>query len=127
MVYARIVLGTLAGDWTFQTHLLLNLPPRALTSTMKKIWMPDLTRRRQSRQSTNSCSCWRSKKRRASRTWPPHCHSCSKPAKGSVCSTSVAKAMEADFLPALNEDQANRFTLSELLLHLEPWYTRIHT
>ena len=40
-------------DGTIQTHLLRSRPP---TSTMKKTWMPDLTRRRWSTPSTNSCS-----------------------------------------------------------------------
>ena len=69
-------------DGTFQTHLRRILPP---TSMMKKTWMPDLTRRRWSKPSTNSSSCWRSKRRRASRTWPPYCHTCPslhKPGKG---------------------------------------------
>ena len=58
--------------------------------------------------STNSCSGWRSKRRGASRTWPPYCHS---------CSMSVAEAMEAGFPPALDEDQADMFTPSELRLY----------
>ena len=39
-----------------------------------------------------------------------------KPAQGSARSMSVPEAMEADFLPALDKDQANMFTPSELLL-----------
>ena len=34
---------------------------RPPTCSMKKTCMPDLTRRRWSKPSTNSCSCWRSK------------------------------------------------------------------
>ena len=40
-----------------------------------------------------------------------------KPAQGSACSTSVAKAIEAGFLTALDKDQAYMFTTLELL-----WY-----
>ena len=40
-----------------------------------------------------------------------------KPAQGSVSSISVADAIEAGFLPALDKDQANMFTLSELRLY----------
>ena len=40
-----------------------------------------------------------------------------KPAQGSSCSMSVAEAMEAGFLPALDEDQANMFTWQELHLY----------
>ena len=40
-----------------------------------------------------------------------------KPVQGSACSMSVAKAMEAGFLPALDEDQSNMFTPFELLLY----------
>ena len=57
-------------DWAFQTHLLRSRPP---TSTMKKTSMPGLTRRRWRKPSTNSCSSWRSKRRRASRTWSHYC------------------------------------------------------
>ena len=39
-----------------------------------------------------------------------------KPAQGSATSLSVADAIEAGFLPALDKDQANMFTPSELLL-----------
>ena len=39
-----------------------------------------------------------------------------KPAQGSVTSFSVADAIEAGFLPALDKDQADMFTPSELLL-----------
>ena len=60
-------------DHRFQIHLLCSRPP---TSTMKKTWMPNLIRRRWGKPSTNSCSCWRGKRRRASRTWPPYCHTC---------------------------------------------------
>ena len=49
-------------------------PRRPPTRAMKKTWVPDLIRRRWSKPSTNSCSCWRSKRRRASRTWPPYWH-----------------------------------------------------
>ena len=49
---------------------------------MKKSWMSDLTRRRWSKPSTNSCSGWRSKRRGASRTWPPYCHTCPSLHKG---------------------------------------------
>ena len=37
-----------------------------------------------------------------------------KPAQGSACSMSVAVAMEAGFLPALDKDQADLSTLLEL-------------
>ena len=47
-----------------------------LICTMMKTWMPDLTRKRWSKPSTNYCSCWRSKRRRATRTWPLYFHSC---------------------------------------------------
>ena len=40
-----------------------------------------------------------------------------KPAQGSVRSISVADAIEAGFLPAVDEDQANMFTPSELRLY----------
>jgi len=40
-----------------------------------------------------------------------------KPAQGSVCPISVADAIEAGFLPAVDEDQANMFTPSELRLY----------
>ena len=40
-----------------------------------------------------------------------------KPAKGSARSMSVAEAMEAGFLPALDEDQADMFTPLELCLN----------
>ena len=40
-----------------------------------------------------------------------------KPAQGSASSMSVAEAMEAVFLPALDEDQADMFTQSELRLY----------
>ena len=63
-------------NWTFQTHLPLN---RLQTRVMKYTWMPDLTRRRWSRPSANSCSCWRSKRRKALRTRPvrpPHSYTC---------------------------------------------------
>ena len=40
-----------------------------------------------------------------------------KPAQGFASSMSVAKAMEAGFLPALDEDQADMFTASELRLY----------
>ena len=40
-----------------------------------------------------------------------------KPAQGSDRPISVADAMEAGFLPAVDEDQANMFTPSELRLH----------
>ena len=60
-------------DHRFQIHLLCSRPP---TSTMKKTWMPNLIRRRWGKPSTNSCSCWRGKRRRASRTWPQYCHTC---------------------------------------------------
>ena len=40
-----------------------------------------------------------------------------KPAKGSVSSISVADAIEVGFLPALDKDQANMFTQSELRLY----------
>ena len=65
MVYAGF-----RNTWrrVFQTHLLRSRHP---IRTKKKTWMPDLTRRRWSKPPTNSCSCWRSKRRRASRTWPP--------------------------------------------------------
>ena len=39
-----------------------------------------------------------------------------KPAQGSATSLSLADAIEAGFLPALDKDQANMFTPSELLL-----------
>ena len=41
-----------------------------------------------------------------------------KPAQGSARSISVAKAMEAGFLPALDKDQAYMFTQLEFLLYL---------
>ena len=40
-----------------------------------------------------------------------------KPAQGSVSSISVADAIEAGFLPALDKDQATMFTPSELHLY----------
>ncbi len=40
-----------------------------------------------------------------------------KPAQGSIRSISVAEAIEACFLPALEEDQANMSTQSELRLY----------
>ena len=40
-----------------------------------------------------------------------------KPAQGSVCPISVADAIEAGFLSAVVEDQANMFTPSELRLY----------
>ena len=40
-----------------------------------------------------------------------------KPAQGSVTSFSVADAIEAGFLPALDKDQADMFTPSELRLY----------
>ena len=40
-----------------------------------------------------------------------------KPAQGSARSMSVAEAMEAGFLPAMDEDQAYIFTHLELLLY----------
>ena len=40
-----------------------------------------------------------------------------KPAQGSVRPISVADAIEAGFLPAVDEDQANMFTPSELRLY----------
>ena len=40
-----------------------------------------------------------------------------KPAQGSARSISVAVAMEAGFLPALDEDQDDMFTPSELCLY----------
>ena len=40
-----------------------------------------------------------------------------KPAQGSVTSFSVADAIEAGFLPALDKAQADMFTPSELLLY----------
>ena len=40
-----------------------------------------------------------------------------KPAQGSASSMSEAKAIEAGFLPALDEDQADMFTESELRLY----------
>ena len=40
-----------------------------------------------------------------------------KPAQGSARSMSVAEAMEAGFLPTLDEDQADMFTASELRLY----------
>ena len=46
-----------------------------------------------------------------------------KPAQGSSSFMSVAKAMEAGFLPALDEDQANVFSPSEFLLY---WHTQDH-
>ena len=40
-----------------------------------------------------------------------------KPAQGSATSLSLADAIEAGFLPALDKDQADMFTPSELLLY----------
>ena len=40
-----------------------------------------------------------------------------KPAQGSVCPISVADVIEAGYLPAVDEDQANMFTPSELRLY----------
>ena len=40
-----------------------------------------------------------------------------KPAQGSVRSISVADAIEAGFLPAMDEDQADKFTPSEVHLY----------
>ena len=40
-----------------------------------------------------------------------------KPAQGSVRCISVADAIEAGFLPAMDEDQADMFTPSELRLY----------
>ena len=40
-----------------------------------------------------------------------------KPAQGPPSSMSVAEAMEAGFLPALDEDQADMFTMLELHLY----------
>ena len=40
-----------------------------------------------------------------------------KPLQGSACSMSVAEAMEAGFLPDLDEDQADMFTTLELRLY----------
>ena len=39
-------------------------------------------------------------------------------AQGSACSISVAEAMEAGFLPALDKDQAHMFSPLEFLLYL---------
>ena len=47
----------------------------------------------------------------------PSAPSLPKPAQGSVTSFSVADAIEAGFLPALDKDQADMFTPSELLLY----------
>ena len=38
---------------------------------------------------------------------------------------SVAKAMEAGFLPALDKDQSDMFTLSELRLYLHAQHHRL--
>ena len=99
-------------DGTIQTHLLRSRPP---TSTMKKTWMPDLTRRRWSKPSTNSCSGWRSK--RGFKDLATLLSQLPKLAQGSARSMSVAEAMEVGFLPALDKDQAYMFTQSELRLY----------
>ena len=84
--------------------------------------MPDLIRRRWGKPSTNSCSCWRGKRRRSSRTWPPHCHTYPRLHKGllapalHVCGR-LWRALEAGFVPALDKDQAYMFTPSELRLY----------
>ena len=97
---------------TFQTHLRRSRPP---TSTMKKTCMPDLTRRRWSKPSTNSCSGWRSK--RGFKDLATLLSQLPKLAQGSASSMSVAEAMEDGFLPALDKDQADMFTSSEFLLY----------
>ena len=43
---------------------------------------PDQEEMGQAKPSTNSCSCWTSKRRRASRAWPPNCHTCPRLHKG---------------------------------------------
>ena len=60
------------------------LAPTCTLCTMKKTWMPDLIRRKWSKPSTNACSDWRSKRRRALRTWPPYCHTCPSLHKGQL-------------------------------------------
>ena len=41
-------------------------------------------------ESTNSCRGWRSKRRRASRTWPPYCHTCPRLHKGQGSTRSMS-------------------------------------
>ena len=41
-----------------------------------------LIRRGWGKPTKNSTSCWRGKRRRASRTWPPYCHTCPRLHKG---------------------------------------------
>ena len=111
-------------DGTFKTHLRRSRPPTR-ARTMKKSWMSDLTRRRWSKPSTNSCSGWRSK--RGFKDLATLLSQLPKLAQGSARSISVAEAVEAGFLPALDKDQAYMFTPLEFLLYLHAQDQRLLT
>ena len=71
---------------------------------MKKTWIPDLTRRRQSKPSTKK------QEKKGFKDLATVLSQLPKPAQGLTRSMSVAEAMEAGFLTALDEDQADMFT-----------------
>ena len=88
--YARIswyaqVFVTL--DWTFQIHLRSSRPPTVTRTTRIKNTdaRPDLEEMEQAINKFPQqleCSDWRSKRKRALRTWPPYCHTCPSLHKG---------------------------------------------
>ena len=97
--------------WHSQTPA---LPP---TQMMRNTWMPDLTRRRWRKPSTISYCGWRKKEKKSFKDLATILSQLPKPAQGSVRSMSVADAIKAGFLSALDKDTADMFILSELRLY----------
>ena len=103
-------------DWTFQTHL--QAPAQSAPDQHDEENIDARPDQKEMEQAINKfLQLLESQEKRGFKDLATLLSYLTKPAQGSARSMSVAEAMEAGFLPALDKDQADMFTPSELRLY----------